>query len=72
VPSPDHDIAVTWYQDAHGPYARDFDDVMTLFDLFGRVDRERLRWRRLALAWPWVCAGLVFGWALSLWMVSHG
>ena len=30
------------------------------------------RWCHACRWWPWVCAGLVFGWALSLWMVMHG
>ena len=31
------------------------------------VTAERERWRRVALAWPWAAAGLVFGWGVTVW-----
>ena len=31
------------------------------------VTAERDRWRRVAQAWPWVAAGLVFGWGMTVW-----
>jgi len=72
-PSDPTEISILWQRDADGRvFTYDFDAVMRLVELFPVLVQDRDTWRRVALAWPWVAAALVFGWALSLWMVSHG
>ena len=79
-PSVPTEISILWQRETDGRvFTYNFDAVMFLVDRFQDLGKERDAWREsrdhwrcVALAWPWVCAGLVFGWALSLWMVMHG